>query len=554
MPLNRHTWGCSILSTGRIRLTSILIVAIAAGTQVLAFDFTRQLFGDPPTMEIWFDHRNPATGLVIVNGYDSRSPTTPFSFDWGDGTTSEGFFPQEHTYADPSRNYVIDCTAHYDGGQTDTVRLPVYFTAPVVEPAALPIDRRVSIPETDVVLGTRLYTPPVLSHYDESHFGEVPRPIIAYVLSVFATIVSDLVSGDVIDADGSFRQLVLRDPNGSMYSLWYTNPVACAAGQYAMRPSIPWSSFMHELGHNFTLNTPARFYYGGRIDGNANAIYSETMAQIMQHTAAYELLNEYEPFGLGDDLLVAIEDTAVDAMEVVRHAYERYLSNGNPFHSWNDPGTPQDETYDTFMTLAYKFCEHAETDGMGYALPATRMIQLLQTFDSEMMDSYDRFTDSPEADAYRATLMVTAMSHGFQTDLRSEFSALGFPIDGTIYDELMSRVTGLEAPGKVSGSVRVDRVSSTELRIGWSPSDCGGGTDYGVYEGRLGDWTSHRQIDCYDDGGDLEEVVEFASGDTYYLVVPHSVVSEGSFGTDSSSTERSRGISGCALEQTLGCP
>jgi len=38
----------------------------------------------------------------------------------------------------------------------------------------------------------------------------------------------------------------------------------------------------------------------------------------------------------------------------VRRAYEDYLSAGTNFYSWNNPGTPADETFDTFMTLACK--------------------------------------------------------------------------------------------------------------------------------------------------------------------------------------------------------
>ena len=40
---------------------------------------------------------------------------------------------------------------------------------------------------------------------------------------------------------------------------------------------------MHEMGHNATLNSPADYYFGGKTDGPANAILSETIAQIFQH-------------------------------------------------------------------------------------------------------------------------------------------------------------------------------------------------------------------------------------------------------------------------------
>ena len=38
------------------------------------------------------------------------------------------------------------------------------------------------------------------------------------------------------------------------------------------------------------------------IDGNANAIYSESMAQIFQHATGYEIVNNYDYYGLSEDL------------------------------------------------------------------------------------------------------------------------------------------------------------------------------------------------------------------------------------------------------------
>ena len=65
---------------------------------------------------------------------------------------------------------------------------------------------------------------------------------------------------------------------------------------YGFQGTIEWSSFMHEMGHNFTLNSPADYYYGGKIDGNANAIFSESLAQIFQHATAFEIINNYSDY------------------------------------------------------------------------------------------------------------------------------------------------------------------------------------------------------------------------------------------------------------------
>jgi hypothetical protein len=233
-----------------------------------------------------------------------------------------------------------------------------------------------------------------------------------------------------------------------MYSLWFTDPVSFASGDYGFEGSIDWTSLLHEMGHNYTLNSPAEYYYGGKIDGNASAIYSESMAQVFQHATAYEMINHGDDYGLSGDLIVDVKQSAVSSINLVRSSYDDYVNSGMNFASWNDPETPEDEAFGTFMTIAYQFFAHAETSGMGYRTPAKRMMELLEMFDGNMQGQYDQQNNTAEADSFRATLMVTALSHAFLTDLRSEFEALNFPIRDATYEELMGRLTGIaEKPG-----------------------------------------------------------------------------------------------------------
>jgi hypothetical protein len=193
---------------------------------------------------------------------------------------------------------------------------------------------------------------------------------------------------------------------------------------------------MHEMGHNVSLNSPAGYYSGRWIGGNANAIYSESMAQIFAHATAYHLLNRYQGYGISDSLAADIEYSVLSSMRTVRRFYEEYLSTGRPFASWNDPSTPVDETISTFMTIAYKFFEHVELDSSGCIIPLKRMMALLQTFNEDMKVSYNPQNNTTEAETFRSTLMVAALSYAFQMDLREEFRELNFPIDDAVYNEL----------------------------------------------------------------------------------------------------------------------
>jgi len=432
----------------------------------------KTLFFIPPVV-------NKDTGQVTLNGGDSRRPTIPFTWDWGDGNVEDGWFPMQHVYADTGRNYAVSVTAHYGDGASDRTQTPIYFTPPTISPVRLPDKTAVTIPDMTVSLDSRMpgYVPPTgLTFMEDACFGTTPRETIEYVLTVAATIEMDLVDQDTELPQGGFQQVVLKDPSlpdGWMYSLWFTTPVCFVASCGVMNETIQYSSFFHEMGHNVTLNFPRAFRYGGRIDGCANAIYSETLAQIFQHAAAYEMVNSAAQYGLDEALAAEIGQQALMTFAVVRDSYQRYIDNGRPFSSWNDPATPEDETFDTFMTIAYKFIEHAENAGLGFRVPTRRLCDFLAHFNEDWRAQYSQHANSSEAESFRATLFVAALSYAFGADCREEFAALNFPVDDQVYAELMERVTerqcgGIgEIEGDLNRDCRVDFDDFCTLAANW---------------------------------------------------------------------------------------
>lgn len=419
-----------------------IVLASAAAFGAARFNFQRELSGNLPTLCVQVTDVDTRSGTASISGSDSRRPAVPFTFNWDDGSTSAGFFPQRHAYAKPLRNHIISVTAHYDGGASDEARTEVFFAPPVTHPVPCPDALRVTIPNHNVDLSTRLYSPPPgLGFFADICFTAVPRSMIEYVLTLAAMIQMDFANQDVFLPDGRFNQIVLRDPElGGMNSLWYTTPVSLAAGGRAFAKSqVEYSSFFHEMGHNISLNSPAAYYYGGKIDGNANAILSESVAQVFQHATAFEIINRADEFGLDPALTEAIRSSAIASMMLVRRSYQDYVNSGMRFCSWNDPNTQVDETFGTFMTIAYEFCTHAEQAGTGYRSPVKRMLELLQLFDPDLHQRYDQHHNTAEADAFRSTLMVSALSHAFSQDLRPEFRALHFPIDDVFCTELNRR-------------------------------------------------------------------------------------------------------------------
>jgi len=94
------------------------------------FDFKQQRFDPPSTLTISVRSIDSDTGQVIVNGCDTQRPTTPFTWDWGDEQVTSGFFPQQHTYSDLTKNYIIMVTSHYSGGGMNTAQTLASFTTP----------------------------------------------------------------------------------------------------------------------------------------------------------------------------------------------------------------------------------------------------------------------------------------------------------------------------------------------------------------------------------------------------------------------------------------
>ena len=107
---------------------------------------------------------------------------------------------------------------------------------------------------------------------------------------------------------------------------------------------------------------------------------------------------------------------------------------------------------------------------------------------------------------------------------------------------------GSDVPG---APLTLDLVG-TDVRLDWSASCAGVDNDYGVYEGTLGDFTSHLPVACTTGG---METTTFApgSGNQYYLVVPSATTQEGSYGTRTGGMEREASLSACLSQNITAC-
>lgn len=121
-----------------------------------------------------------------------------------------------------------------------------------------------------------------------------------------------------------------------------------------------------------------------------------------------------------------------------------------------------------------------------------------------------------------------------------------YPLTGSRCSCVRLPVQGLfrgPAPGSVLG-LTASRGAGT-LSLAWAGPCSPGDTDYAVYEGVLGDFTSHVPVSC-STGGVNAASVPLPDGDRYYLVVPLSGDYEGSYGKSGAGVERSPSGEACA--------
>jgi len=92
-----------------------------------------------------------------------------------------------------------------------------------------------------------------------------------------------------------------------------------------------------------------------------------------------------------------------------------------------------------------------------------------------------------------------------------------------------------------------------DIALSWDSSCLSSDTDYGVYEGTIGNYYSHAERFC-SSGGLLGITFTPSAGDRYYLVAPRNGSSEGSYGRASAGSERPPGSPSCASQMIGSCP
>lgn len=407
-----------------------------------------------------------SNGTVVIQGGDTAQPNTPFTFAWGDGSTTSGFFTQQHTYLNTSQNYVLTITAHENDGSTQQTQVGVFLSPPSIARQSLPTGVVFTIPTGTVDFATHYPYPPPSGEtvFPDSAFPTYTRGDMEYILTEAAAAAQDFANNNTFLWNGVFQVDMLENQSfGGGYSLWYTTPMSVGYGLASVSPTVQWHILFNELGKDTTLNSPTSLPFGGNTDGGASEIYSETMGDIFSYALGYQVVNNAATYGIGNDVVADMSSELLGGAASLQANFNTCVGEGAPFSSWNPYNGGPDPTLCTLTTLAWKFIEHAETAGNGYRTPVKRMMQLLQLFDPAMLAQYDPGDNSQSGATFRSTLMVAAESYAFGMDLRAEFRALNFPIDDTTYQQLYTNPALADACDVNGGGATV---ADVQLMIG----------------------------------------------------------------------------------------
>lgn len=108
-------------------------------------------------------------------------------------------------------------------------------------------------------------------------------------------------------------------------------------------------------------------------------------------------------------------------------------------------------------------------------------------------------------------------------------------------------------PGGRTTNLLLDRGAS-DVTLMWNSSCSSADDDYSVYSGSIGNFYDHLEVPgLCSTGGATAATFAPASGDRYYLIVPHDNANEGSYGRDSDGTQRPAATTPCRAQSLGNC-
>jgi hypothetical protein len=107
--------------------------------------------------------------------------------------------------------------------------------------------------------------------------------------------------------------------------------------------------------------------------------------------------------------------------------------------------------------------------------------------------------------------------------------------------------------GSAGPPLTIQSAGGGQITLDWGASCTATDTSFAIYEGLLGSFPSHHPALC-NTGGATTATFSPGPGNRYYLVVPRNAGHEGSYGRNSSGSERPTGTPACLPQLLAECP
>jgi hypothetical protein len=240
--------------------------------------------------------------------------------------------------------------------------------------------------------------------------------------------------------------------------------------------------------------------------------------------------------------------TQDDTAEVLKEAL--VSSSSRLEHTWTLSAAPGHDQ--TFYLDAY---HSSNTEGDNFVFEYSKdraswtpMVTVTKTADNDVLQSYAFPQD------------VTGLLYVRVRDLDRTTGRI--KLDTVSIDQMYvasKASTGLSGEvargaGLLAGGMMSVAKSGGSLVLAWGPSCVNTDTDFAVYEGVLGNFTSHAPVLC-STGGAAGATISPSATSSYYLVVPNDHYYEGRYGSSSSGAPISAGRTRCwPAAVANGCP
>jgi len=102
--------------------------------------------------------------------------------------------------------------------------------------------------------------------------------------------------------------------------------------------------------------------------------------------------------------------------------------------------------------------------------------------------------------------------------------------------------------GVPEAGLTIDHAPGGDVMLSWNASCAALDTDFEIYEGAIGAFSSHTPLVC-GTGGVTSRTFTPGAGDVYYLVVPRNAFGEGSYGRRSDGSQRAPSTAACLPQE-----